>query len=495
MRISSRRLLCLATVLPLMLLAPASAMAAEPPATDPSQDPAVREAIALLDLWIAEQVEYGEIPGLAIAVVQGDRLVWAKGYGVADLSAGTPMTPETPLRVGSVSKMFTATAVLQLRDAGKLRLSDPVVRHLPWFKVKTAFAPAGPITVENLITHTSGLPREGAFPYWTTHVFPSREQLQAALPEQSAVFPPGERIKYSNLGVALAGELVASTSGESWGEYVNRRLIEPLGMKSSSAAPSPELVSRLARAYQRKPAGGSRALMEYYDTGAIAPAAAVVSTALDLAKFASFHLGAGGPSAEGVLAAATRKDMQRLRYIDSGWKSGRGLGFLIARREDRTLVSHGGWIGGHRADLLLDPARNIGVVALTNADDAAPGMFTRKALDELGEVLASAGKKPQPKIEPDPAWRTFLGTYTDPWGWEYQVIELGGGLALYEHSYPPEDDPADSLTRLEPLGGRVFRQSDGETLEFEIDAAGKVQRLRRRSEYLMPKAPPARPGG
>lgn len=443
---------------------------------------ALRDALVLLDLWIGEQVEYHEIPGLAIGIVQGDQLVWAKGYGKADLHSGAPMTPSTPLRIGSVSKMFTATAVLQLRDAGKLRLDDPVLRHLPFFQIRTEFAAAGPITVEHLITHTSGLPREGAFPYWTTHVFPSRDELRASLPAQATVFAPGEKIKYSNLGMALAGEVVASASGLSWSDYVERHLLAPLGMKNSSAAPGPELVARLARAYQRKGPGGERIPMDYYDTGAIAPAAAVVSTLEDLARFASFHLGAAG---EDVLAAGTRRDMQRLRYLDPSWKSGRGLGFLISRREERTLVSHGGWIGGHRADFLLDPARNLAVIALTNADDAAPGLFTRKALDEVGDVLAGVGKKPSVVPNPDPAWQSYLGTYTDPWGWEYQVLVLDGGLVLYEHNYPPEDDPGNAITRLQPLGGSVFLQPDGETLSFEMKD-GKVERLRRRYEYLLP---------
>ena len=443
---------------------------------------ALRDALVLLDLWIGEQVEYHEIPGLAIGIVQGDKLVWAKGYGKADLDSGAPMTPSTPLRIGSVSKMFTATAVLQLRDTGKLRLDDPVLRHLPFFQVKTEFAAAGPITVEHLITHTSGLPREGAFPYWTTHVFPSREELRASLPAQAAVFGPGEKIKYSNLGMALAGEVVAAASGLSWSDYVQRHLLAPLGMKNSSAAPGPELVARLARAYQRKGPGGERIPMEYYETGAIAPAAAVVSTLEDLARFASFHLGAGG---EDVLAATTRRDMQRLRYLEPSWKSGRGLGFLISRREERTLVSHGGWIGGHRADFLLDPARNLAVIALTNADDAAPGLFTRKALDEVGDVLAGVGKKPAVAPKPDPAWQSYLGTYTDPWGWEYQVLVLDGGLVLYEHNYPPEDDPGNAITRLQPLGEGVFLQADGERLSFEMKD-GKVERIRRRYEYLVP---------
>lgn len=482
--IAGRKLACLFLLLPLLAL---SAAVAEPSAVAgavPSADPAVAEAIAVLDLWIAEQVEYGEIPGLAIAIVKGGQLVWAKGYGRADLASGAPMTPSTPLRLGSVSKMFTATAILELRDAGKLRLDDPVARHLPWFRVKSDFAAAGPITVENLITHTSGLPREGAFPYWTTHVFPTREELRAALPEQSAIYPPGEKIKYSNLGLALAGEVVAAASGESWAPYVERHILEPLGMKDSAAAPGPELLARLAKAYQRKPAAGARPEMAYYDTGAIAPAAAVVSTALDLARFASFHLGAGHDE---VLSAATRRDMQRPRYLEPSWKSGRGLGFLISRRDERTLVSHGGWIGGHRADLLLDPARGIGVVALTNADDAAPGLFTRKALDQVGDALAAVGRPPAVEKEADPAWQNFLGVYTDPWGWEYQVLILDGGLALYEHSYPPEDDPDAALTRLEPLGDGLFKQSDGETVEFLLGKDGRVEKLRRRSDFLLPK--------
>ena len=149
----------------------------------------VADAIALLDLWIEEQRTYRDLPGLSIGVVHDQELVWAKGYGTSDLETEAPVTPETVFRVGSITKLFTATAIMQLRDAGKLRLDDPVSTHLPWFEVKSSFEDEPEITVRHLLTHTSGLPRDAAFPQWTTHDFPTRDQVREALPGQDAIFP------------------------------------------------------------------------------------------------------------------------------------------------------------------------------------------------------------------------------------------------------------------------------------------------------------------
>jgi len=457
-------------------------------ASELAREPGVAEAVTLFSLWADEQIAYRGVPGLAIAVVHGGEVVWAAGFGAADLETGAPVTPDTPFRLGSVSKLFTATAVLELRDAGKLRLDDSVVRHLPWFSIRSEFADAGPITVEHLLTHTSGLPREGPFPYWTTHDFPTVEALRAALPSVTALAPPGERYRYSNLGLALLGQIVEAASGEPWAAYVGRHVLAPLGMTRSSAHPSPEEIAGLARAYTRRFPDGSRRIMEFYETRAIAPAAAVVASASDLARFAAFHLTGAAAGDASPLAEATRREMRRPHFVYPSWTGGRGLGFAISRREGKTQVSHGGWIGGHRADFLLLPDENLGVVALTNADDASPGLFSRKAADLIGGAIARAtAPAPKPKPPFDPVWRRFEGTYTDPWGWEYEVLVLGEGLAVYDHNYPPDDDPDSALVRLTPTDEpNVFTMSDGEPFAFELDEAGNVRRVRRRYEYLEP---------
>lgn len=460
-----------------------------------AQHPKVADAIRLYDLWAGEQLAYHGVPGVAIGVVHGGELVWARGYGVADLATGEPVTPRTLFRIGSVTKLFTATAILQLRDAGKLRLDDPVARHLPWFRIESPFPDAPAITIEHILTHTSGLPREGAFPYWTTHEFPTRAALRAALPTQSAIHPPGETYKYSNLGMALLGEVVAAVAGEPWATYVQRHILEPLGMTASSAAPDAERIGRLARQHRRKQPDGGRGSLDYYETEAIAPAAAIVSTIEDLARFAALHLAAGpaGPPAGGaqIVAGPTLAEMHRARFVLPSWTSGRGLGFAVSRRDGRTLVAHGGWIGGHRADLVLDPTRRLAVVTLTNADDASPALFGRKALDVVGAAIATATAPPATApAPPDPSWRAYLGRYTDPWDWESEVLILDGALTLYDHGYPPDDDPDSAIIRLTPTGApHTFRMSDGETVRFELDDRGEVVRLWRRYEYLTPIRP------
>jgi D-alanyl-D-alanine carboxypeptidase len=378
----------------------AAAPALTQEAAPAAPSPAVAEATALFDLWAGEQLDYHGVPGVVVGVVSDGRLAWAKGYGTSDLSGGVPLTPSTPFRIGSVSKVFTATAILQLRDAGKLRLDDPVVKHLPWFRVPSPFPTAPPITVEHLLTHTSGLSREGPFDAWTTHEFPTRDELKAAMPRVTVISPPGKTYRYSNLGMALLGEVVSAASGRSWADYVRDAIAGPLGMTSTTGAPTAAQVAALPRQHRRKQPDGSRGSLEYYETGAIAPAAAIVSTLEDLARFAALHLTAdpAGPPAGGgqVVSASTLAEMHRPRFVYPSWSGGRGLGFGVSRRDGRTYVSHGGWIGGHRADFILDPERGLAAVALTNADDASPGLFARQALAVVGDAVVASRPAPAP---------------------------------------------------------------------------------------------------
>ncbi len=446
-----------------------------------AEDPRVADAITLLDLWIEEQRSYRQLPGLAIGVVHDQQLVWARAYGTSNLETGASLTPETVFRVGSITKLFTATAVMQLRDAGKLRLDDPVSQHLPWFRIQSSFEDEPEITVRHLLTHTSGLPREAAFPYWTTHDFPTREQVREALPGQDAIFPPASKYKYSNLGMTLLGEIVAEVSGVPWADYLERHIFSPLGMKQSSGAPNDELFSGMTTAYLRRTSDGGRQIADYYETRAIAPAANIVSNIRDLARFASLQFSGGQ-----VLRASTLREMHRPHWIREGWQSAIGLGFRISRREGKNVVGHGGWVAGHRSHLLMVPAEKIAVIVLTNADDASPSLFSYRAYDTVGAAIAGASApKPEPK-KADPAWQAYLGDYTDPWGWQYKVMILGDELVFYEHNYPPEDDPGDSLTPLEPVAEHTFRMSDGETVVFELGEDGRVERIKRRYEYIYP---------
>src|SRR5262249_23984056 len=141
--------------------------------------PEVRAALDLFVAWIEYRLVYWSLPSVAVALVHDQELLWAQAFGEADTERHVPATPATRYRIGSVTKLFTATAIMQLRDAGKLRLDDPVVKHLPWFKIARERDHEGvELTVRQLLSHTSGLPREAAFPYWETMEFPSIDEVR-----------------------------------------------------------------------------------------------------------------------------------------------------------------------------------------------------------------------------------------------------------------------------------------------------------------------------
>ena len=452
--------------------------------------PRVVDAIALLELWIDEQRHAQDLPGLSVAVVHDQETVWARGFGWSDRASQTPATSDTRYRIGSITKVFTATAILQLRDRGALRLDDPVLRHLPDFAIATSFTNGPDISLRHLLTHTAGLPREAAFPYWTTHTFPSWPEIAAVLPRQRAVFAPASTYKYSNLGMGLLGAVVARAAGQPYADYVREHIFAPLGMQRSTARPDDGVIADLATAYMRRMPDGQRDVFVYYDTNGLAPAANIVSTVNDLARFAALQFRSDDASPQAVLRGSTLREMQRPHWVHDSWAGGRGLGFDIRRRDGKTLVGHFGWVGGNRSHLLLAPEDQIAVIVMINADDGNPGDFSFRIFDTLAPAIETATATPEPPVKIDPAWRTLVGTYTDPWAWEYQVLLLDDGLALYEHAYPPEEAPEAGLTRLAPVAPDTFRLPDGELMIFERNDDGTVRRIRRRYEYLTPKPSP-----
>jgi len=451
------------------------------------QHPKVADAITLFDLWVEEQLDYHQIPGIAIGIVYNQELIWSKGYGVSDLENQTPVTPATLFRIGSVTKVFTATAVMQLRDEGRLRLDDPVTRHLPGFEIQNPFPGAPEITIWNLLTHTSGLPREAAVPYWTDHEFPSRGELLAAAATQSLIYSPGTEYKYSNLGVSLLGAIVEEVSGESFRDYISEHIFSPLGMGHSSVDPPTGQVDLLATAYMRRQSDGSREVMDYYETHGMAAMGSIVSSVDDMARFAALNLRQENSTADGdILSTSTMRDMNRPHWVYPSWSGAMGLGFRVAHRNDKTTVSHGGWIGDHRTHLLMLPDDMVAVIAMVNAGDVSPYVFSFEALDLVGSAIVSSTAPAAKEINFDTAWERYSGVYTDPWGWEYRVSILSDQLIIYSHEYPPAESADEGVTRLEHVEGHKFRMSEGEYVIFEMDGGGEVVRIKRRSDYLFP---------
>ncbi len=466
-------------LLPALLL-PADAASEQRLAANPE----VAAALKVLDAWIEAMVAEREQPGLSIGVVYDQELIWAKGYGYADLAKKIPATPATVYRIASISKLFTATAIMQLRDAGKLQLDDPVAKHLPWFKIKNAHPDGPTITVRHLITHTSGLPRELPITYWNDLNFPSRADMIDLLPGQETVFAAETEWKYSNLAFALAGEVVAAVSGEPYPQYIENHILKPLGMSSTRVVPDANMPG-LATGYGRRVPGEPRDVEPFINIGGLIPAGSLASTVEDLARFIALQFRDGPAGGAQVLKGSTIREMHRVQWLRPDWQSGQGLGFAIRRVADQVRVGHGGAVPGHRTQIELAPAAKLGVIVLTNANDGDPARYVNQAFKLLGPPIARAAEEPKKALEPDPAWEKYVGTYA----WKrsnVRIMVLNGELTMLS---PDADNPWEARVRLKPVGPHTFRMiggsSSGELLRFELDSSGHVVRLIAGNYYML----------
>jgi D-alanyl-D-alanine carboxypeptidase len=435
--------------------------------------PEVRPAVELFIAWIEAQVAYAGQPGLSAGIVHEQDLVWARGFGWADRERRVAATPDTLYRIASTTKLFTATAILKLRDAGRIRLDDAVAHHLPWFTLDRPAVDGPPITVRHLLTHTSGLPRESSFPYWTDASFPAIEEVREALAGQSAVLAPDARWKYSNLALTLAGEIVAAVAGMPWADYVEGEVLAPLGMTATLArTPAPDHPG-LARGYGRRLPDGTRTVSPFTDTRGIAPSANMTTSVRDLARFAMLQFRDGPAGGAQVLAGATLREMQRVHWLDPDWKGGWGLGFRVQRAGERTVIGHGGALRGFRTQIRVIPADRVAIIVLANADDGNALQYVERATDWVVPAIAAAAPTPGPPAW-DPAWQRYLGRYRSAWG-DYQVLRGREGLTIVD---PTQPDPLLSRIRLAPAGEHTFRiatedgyGSHGELVTFETEAS------------------------
>ncbi len=334
-----------------------------------------------LDRLLQER-QADRLPSVAAAVVRKGELLWSNAVGSADYDEERAATPQTQYRIGSITKTFTAVAVMQLYEAGELDLDDRLGQHLD--------VPGdGTPTLRRMLCHLSGLQRE-AGEMWVSGSSPTEDELIAALPELERVLPPARALHYSNLAFALLGRLVARRSGVRYQDYVDERIIRPVGLERTTWLPEPPkaqgyLVSEYARTVWKEPE---------HDLGGTAPAGQLWSTVEDLGRWATFL--AGG--ADGVLSGPVTEQMwfPQVMYYPEDWVLAWGLGLQLFNRDGRIYGGHGGAMAGHLAGVYVDRKSGVGAAALTNSG-------TRGDMDGFAISLAAKARELWP--EPIEPWR------------------------------------------------------------------------------------------
>jgi CubicO group peptidase (beta-lactamase class C family) len=405
----------------------------------------------------------GRLPSLTAAVFRAGEVEWAQAIGVADAEAGAEATVDTQYAVASITKTFTATTVMQLRDEGKLDLDDPLERHLP----EVAH---GRLTLGRMLAHASGLQREPPGEVWETLVFPEPEELLASLPEAEQVLPGATAWHYSNLAYALLGQVVGRIVGRPFREHVEERLLRPLGLSRTTWG----FDGLHARPYFVEPYSHSVQPEPVLDLGGKGGESGLCSTVEDLARWGSFLC---DPD-ESLLAPATVEQMHEVRIMaEPDWTLGWGLGMELWRRGDRIFGGHTGGFPGFISMLVYSRRERIGAVVLTNSGRWPKATDTGLRLLEAAlEELAPAPDPWVPEEAPPASVAPLLGRWWSE-GTEFVFSWHGGRLEARVATAPPERAPS----IFEPDGDDRFRtisgDERGELLRVVRDDGGEVVKL------------------
>ncbi|MEZ5557982.1 MAG: serine hydrolase domain-containing protein [Pseudomonadales bacterium] len=355
------------------------------------------------------------VPGASIAIYRNGR-VHSAAAGVLNVDTGVTATTDSVFQIGSISKVFTATLILQLADAGLVDIDAPLADYLPGFRVADPVV-SRTVTLRQLLSHTSGI--EGDYFVDSGRGEDAIARLQdmgALLP---SLFPPGERMSYCNFGYAMLGRVIEVVTGETFDQAIRRRLFKPLGMTHALTLPEDTVRYRTAIGHvphPDKPGVNVQTPMPWLSIGQKAAGATPSMSAPDLMKFVDMHLNGGrNPAGDRILSPARVREMQRAqialpRHTARGVHAW-GLGWFLLRWSGQALIGHDGGTVGQYSFLRVLPKQRLAVALLTNGGNAlnlAEQMFAQ-TLEPLGRVHAPALPEPKPGVRVDA--ERLCGTY------------------------------------------------------------------------------------
>jgi len=329
-----------------------------------------------VDDYVKAEMRKQRIPGLSLAVVKEGKIIKAEGYGLANVEHNIPARPETVFKIGSVSKQFIATGIMLLVQEGKIGLDDKVGKYLDG----TPESWNG-ITIRHLLTHTSGIVREGP------GFDPFKDQKDFDVIKTAYTSPlrfaPGEKYEYCNVGYFSLAEIISRVSGKPWGDFMNERVFAPLGMTATRPTSYSAIVPNRADGYEWKNDKMQNAV-EYI---AVRPSGAFLSNVLDLAKWdAALYTDA-------ILKQATREQMWTPVKLNSGAAYPYGLGWQLDSLGNHKQIHHGGSLPGFRSQFSRLPDDKLSIIVLTNCDNANPVAIVRGvAATYLSDLAASVAK-------------------------------------------------------------------------------------------------------
>ena len=428
--------------------------------------------------WIAYKVWQLRLPGVQVAIgFEGEEL-FADAWGYADVEAGRRLTTTDLFRIASHSKTFTATALLQLADAGRLRLDDTVGTFVP--ALVEAGSPIADATVRELMEMGAGVVRDGADgDHWAlARPFPDAEELVALVVAGGAKVPVGSAFNYSNLGYGLLGLVIEAVTGTSYAEHVRAAITEPLGLPGTGPEFDPAREDEFVVGYTGLHTSRTRRRVPHVITGALAAATGFHGTASDLVRYFTAHV----PGRGSLLSDHAKRLAQRKAWsaLDSDPAArGYGAGFIVDRINGREVRGHSGGFPGQITQSVFDPASSLVVSVLTSSATGPASMLAYGIvhLFDAAAVRNAAGAAVPDGVDPT----TYTGRFTTFEGIT-DIVRVGERLLAID---PTQPVPTESPVRLEVVDADTLRMASGnrfgsidEVVVFTRDESGAITSVR-----------------
>lgn len=385
-----KQLMCLFLV---FLLAGCAAAPARPVVLLPGDFGYLKE---YMSWFVQNQMKKHNVTGLSVALVDDQQVIWSKGFGFADKRAAIPAGVDTIYRIGSISKLFTTMAALQLTEQGKMELDKPLSDYIPGFSLRSRFVGTKPITPRSIMTHHSGIPSDRHNGMWTKKPVPIAD-LPALISDDYSAFPPDTVYSYSNLGMSLLGLAVQNASGQEFATRLKQAVLKPLGMNNAFFSAGADSSNQAAKAYQDGEEKQEPLLRDL-------PAGGLNASVLDMSRFIRMVLAGGKFEGQRIIREETLREMLRQQNrnvaldgnfpVGLGWMLG-GLGNINIANAG-TVAHHGGATLYHRAQLIVLPDVKLGIVVLANSGSAGKAVndIATEAL-QLAVEIKTGCKQPE----------------------------------------------------------------------------------------------------
>jgi CubicO group peptidase (beta-lactamase class C family)/pimeloyl-ACP methyl ester carboxylesterase len=384
-----------------------------------------------LEVTAKEEMLETNTPGAAVAVVSGDRVVFAQGFGVANIETGAPVTTETLFQIGSLTKMFTAAMLVRLAEEGKVKLNESVGRYVPWVS-----GDISRLTLHQLLSHTSGL--KDVPGDYGLHDEAALVSFVRSWKDDACLFEPGKVFSYSNLGYALAGVVIQEISEKPYADVMVERLFKPLGMERTTFRPTLAMAYPLAVGHKASGREKPMVVRPLADDTRLWPAGYMYSSVSELARFAIAFLNGGRIDGQQMMPSSVVLKLSTPNVdvpTDLFERSKYGYGVFIHDYRGVEVIEHAGSMPGYLAEMWMAPDHRFAVIVLSNKD----GARLKKTLDKAFELMVPVSPKSEPKTKPAmPISQTEITRYVGRYANRFMVDVFGRDGKLYLRRFGSE---------------------------------------------------------